>query len=874
MSEPRLQDISEQKRPEAADSDPRHPDYQAGVLALILLGIICLGIILTLSLSWRAQRRLEAIAAGGFRTEASIETDQADHLISEAGLLAGRNLPAYWHDLMTTGRLAPADFLLRLFISPDYLRQNRGDEQFIEDLYDLLSQQEMGSSAKETAQASLQETGSRIALINQLLDDNGYSGSIPLPSPPTRLRTVYVAENRPASGSEIVGRLPVQLELRLTGSQTSLRLYANDRLQISRRPSVNDPSLLNQHTLEWNTDAHSTGNYQLAVMVLTGDGRGYWQTLETYEVPVVLPLSAAQVRHERLPDTAEATSWYRLPPIADAALLNLFNAEQPIRLELFDAYRNGLADTESHPDWPTALRYRPRVLQPEPAEATASRDEETGSAFYVRATAIESQSSGPRTFSLLPALGVAEPVDQPGRFVAVMEVRDDELLITDESGQSSWQPAEAYHWQNPSGRLVRLSLSDLNGDTVDFVPYFQMTDDRYALVVPETVDTLDFDWQAMEGSAADVVITQTTSQRDYDVQQNQLRLARSVNDITFQVTGFDGTVGHYHLSILRMPHNGEFQQTLVQFPAGYHNWLWYSYLQYPAWQFEAFRPQIDWNDFIKAQATADRSLVDSGNSPAHWIRSGSPVYDGVSWRAAAVPVISHFADPRNFLDPVNIFQFEKMTFSSEVHHTDAVETMLRGTFMESGNRQGIDYAPLLVLAGRRADISPFFLAARVIQEMGRQAESPLATGSLSGYPDIYNFYNIGSTPNPEVPDGARINGARYAMFGVNPDQGEISEQEAAWLIPWNTPQRAMIGGALWISERYVQVGQDTLYLQKFDLIGSQGLFARQYAQNIQMAWAEGRRTWQAYQDTDLLDQPFVFRIPIFEGMPDKPQPWP
>lgn len=872
MSDQPNQTSRDPKPSESHVFDPHQPDFPGAVIALVMLGIACAAAILALGMGWYSQRQFDAVAANGFSPETHIETARADDWMDEASQMLGRNLPDVWYDLLTTGRLGPADFLLRLFISPDYLRQNRTDEQFIEDLYRMLLQTDASRDELTSASAFLQDKGSRIALINQLLSDYSLPGSITLKTPPTRLRTLYIAENRPASGSEIVGRLPVQLELRLTGDQTSLRLYANDRLQVSRQPSVDDPSLLNQHTLEWNTDAHSAGRYQLAVLVLTGDGRGYWQSLEAYEVPVVLPLSTAQVRHERLPDIAQATRWYRLPAIDNKALVNLFNAEQPIHLELYDAYRNELAETESHPDWPTALRYQPSVLQSASAEESAAPTSD--SVYYVRATATQEPPSSPRTFSLLPALGVAEPVDQPGRYVAVMDNREDELLITDERGESHWLPADDYVWQNPSGRLVRLNLRDMNGDTVDFVPYFQMNDEQYALVVPETVDTLDFSLQAMEGSAAEIKITQTTQQRDYDVQRDQLRLARSVNDISVQVTGFDGTVGEYRLSILRMPYNGEFQETLVQFPSGYHNWLWYSYQQYPAWQFEAFRPQIDWNTFVNAQATGDRSLVDSGNSPAHWVRSDSPVYDGVSWRAAAVPVIRHFADPRNFLDPVNIFQFETMTFSSKVHHTVAVEAMLKDTFMENGNRQGIDYASLLVQAGRRADISPFFLAARVIQEMGRQAESPLATGSLAGYPGIYNFYNIGSTPNPDVEDGARINGARYALFGIDPDQGEISEQEAAWLIPWNTPQRAMIGGALWISERYVQIGQDTLYLQKFDLIGSQGLYIRQYAQNIQMAWAEGRRTWQAYHDLDLLDQPFVFRVPIFESMPENPQPWP
>jgi hypothetical protein len=38
-------------------------------------------------------------------------------------------------------------------------------------------------------------------------------------------------------------------------------------------------------------------------------------------------------------------------------------------------------------------------------------------------------------------------------------------------------------------------------------------------------------------------------------------------------------------------------------------------------------------------------------------------------------------------------------------------------------------------------------------------------------------------------------------------------------------------------------------------------------QNIQMAAAEGRRTYSAYQEMGLSDMSFVFRIPVFLDMP-------
>jgi hypothetical protein len=41
-----------------------------------------------------------------------------------------------------------------------------------------------------------------------------------------------------------------------------------------------------------------------------------------------------------------------------------------------------------------------------------------------------------------------------------------------------------------------------------------------------------------------------------------------------------------------------------------------------------------------------------------------------------------------------------------------------------------------------------------------------------------------------------------------------------------------------------------------------------------MAWAEGRRTYQAYDNLELLSEPFVFKIPVFINMPPEAPEWP
>ena len=50
---------------------------------------------------------------------------------------------------------------------------------------------------------------------------------------------------------------------------------------------------------------------------------------------------------------------------------------------------------------------------------------------------------------------------------------------------------------------------------------------------------------------------------------------------------------------------------------------------------------------------------------------------------------------------------------------------------------------------------------------------------------------------------------------------QITPDEAAILLPWDTPEKAICGGALWIAKSYSEIGQDTLYFQKVDLIDNE-----------------------------------------------------
>ena len=112
--------------------------------------------------------------------------------------------------------------------------------------------------------------------------------------------------------------------------------------------------------------------------------------------------------------------------------------------------------------------------------------------------------------------------------------------------------------------------------------------------------------------------------------------------------------------------------------------------------------------------------------------------------AAKTEVVSYYMDPRNFFTPKMIFMFEMLGFDPKVHTVEGVKEIIRGSFMD--NDPQYDYAQIIYEAGKNAGVSPYFLASRIIQEMGYSGESALSRGDLTGYEGYYNFFISALTP--------------------------------------------------------------------------------------------------------------------------------
>lgn len=291
---------------------------------------------------------------------------------------------------------------------------------------------------------------------------------------------------------------------------------------------------------------------------------------------------------------------------------------------------------------------------------------------------------------------------------------------------------------------------------------------------------------------------------------------------------------------------------ISQFPASYQSSLAQLKAAHPNWVFVKMNTNLDWEYVIDQEDYKDRSLVPS-SSPNSW-KNGDSGQRG--WSIASVGILKYYMDPRNFLTESDIFQFEQLTYNASYHTQNAVQQILNSTFM-SGTIPGDSrtYAQAFYDIGRSLGVSPFHLACRVYQEQGK-GTSPLISGTYSGYEGYYNYFNIGASGSSTT--AVIQNGLSYAK-----NKG------------WNSRYASLEGGASIISANYIRKGQDSLYLQKFDVDGSSsGMFYHQYMQNICAPTSEGRNIRKAYMNTGSIDNPFVFKIPVYNNMPATACPQP
>lgn len=301
-----------------------------------------------------------------------------------------------------------------------------------------------------------------------------------------------------------------------------------------------------------------------------------------------------------------------------------------------------------------------------------------------------------------------------------------------------------------------------------------------------------------------------------------------------------------------------------KFPESYREGLRVLHALYPNWKFVAIHTNLEWSDVLEAECQIGRNLV-SSSSPGSWINkndvdsSGRQIArDGSGWVQASDALIAYSLDPRNFLSDPYILMFESLTYVPDLHSKEGVEKILNGTFMANGYTDSTgthSYADAFMDAAEKSNVSPYHLAARVRMEQGTTG-TLLTSGKVSGYYGYYNFFNVGAYTTSTA--SSSVNGAIYASSGTTYNR------------PWDSPYKAIVGGATYLGSGYINKGQDTMYTEKFNVTNrSSGLYYHQYMTSVTAPADEASTLKKAY-DSEVLQSALLFKIPVYNNMPSTP----
>ena len=272
---------------------------------------------------------------------------------------------------------------------------------------------------------------------------------------------------------------------------------------------------------------------------------------------------------------------------------------------------------------------------------------------------------------------------------------------------------------------------------------------------------------------------------------------------------------------------------------------------HPNWTFTLLYTKLDWEEVIKNEGHVDNTkyplnlIPDSSKYPEDWKCEvdKDKTFDNGTWLCASDKAIKYIMDPRNILQDDEIFQFLELKYVDGGQSKEGIESITKDTFLE-----GDSISQTLIQAGKDTNVDSYFIAARLIQEQGKKG-TVLSQGYMYEDKTIYNPFNIKASGNSK--EEIIENAAKYAY-----------EQD------WDTLEKGLLGGAYFIKEGYINKGQNTLYLQKFDIIKQDGkLYSNQYMQNLLASTSEASNMRKIYENANTVDSDLNFIVPLYKNMP-------
>jgi len=314
------------------------------------------------------------------------------------------------------------------------------------------------------------------------------------------------------------------------------------------------------------------------------------------------------------------------------------------------------------------------------------------------------------------------------------------------------------------------------------------------------------------------------------------------------------------------------------FPETYWDSLCKLKVAHPTWEFKAVNTGLDFKVVVENESKCGNSAITKSSDASYQDTSCTRNPDsGYSW--ASQTAVAYYMNPLNWLTEKYIFMFESNYYNENIG-TDNY-TKIANTFISSYITNGLtNLDSIISTEGKNNNVSPSMISARIVQELG---SSGLATSNtykgqllscISGkyttrwgiyandghsLDNYYNFFNR------NVYDGSNGDAAYVAVRGAYKygwgGTGDLQTDLGL----------AIGGGASWLKKDYLDEGQNTIYFQKFNVnptTGS-GLYTHQYMTNLLAPSSESSNLYTKYSKANLLENSFVFYIPVYNNMDTK-----
>ena len=367
------------------------------------------------------------------------------------------------------------------------------------------------------------------------------------------------------------------------------------------------------------------------------------------------------------------------------------------------------------------------------------------------------------------------------------------------------------------------------------------------------------------------------------------------------------------------------------FPKSYVEYLSALHKKYPQWEFVPMVTGLDWQKSIDGERNPHKKQLIENNVQSSYMCSCSSckgvIQEAANWVSASEEAVKYYMDPRNFLNEQHIFQFESTAYDGS-YTTEGVEAILKNTWMYKSkitylNTVGdtktfkldgveVTYSDVILKAAKDSGMSAYYLASKIVQEVGSASSSNAggASGKNAPFNGIYNYYNIGAytgvrdglewangflkaSKNATMYKSADTSSAKVVTVPSNTELYYISSSDDFYRVkavvagttysgyiaksgvsaytsygrPWTNPYKTIYYGAQYICDSFGDT-QFTGYLQKFNVNPeSETLYGHEYMANVRAAAAESKKTYNAYVSAGILENKKVFSIPVFKNMP-------